>query len=64
MMNKAKESKMLPVSFRVDPDELEIFRVYCDQIFTTRSEAFRAIFNNHINTLKQKQNETNDLERI
>ena len=55
-MNQAKEIKMLPVSFRADPDMLQMFSAYCDKAKTTRSELLRVIFNKHINTLKQ-QNE-------
>lgn len=61
MMNQAKDIAMLPVSFRVDPDELQMFTTYCEQHQTTRSEAFRQVFKTHvINNLIQKNNE-NDI---
>lgn len=58
-MNQAKENAMLPVSFRVDPDELQMFTTYCEQHQTTKSEAFRNIFKIHVvNKLIQENNET------
>lgn len=63
MMNPPKETKLLPLSFRVDPDLLETFKTHCAETKTTRSEAFREIFNEYIVSLKQQQHETNDLKR-
>lgn len=58
MARPKKKLKLVNLTFRVDPLLMDTFHTHCNQIHTTRSEAFRAIFNNHINTLKQKQNET------
>lgn len=64
MARPKKKLKLVNLTFRVDPLLMDTFHTHCNQIHTTRSEAFRAIFNKHINTLKQQQNETNDIERI
>jgi len=60
MARPTKKSKLVNLTFRVDPLLMETFYKHCDQVFTTRSEAFRAIFNNHVtNSLIQKNNENN-----
>jgi hypothetical protein len=57
-----KEFKLVNLTFRVDPLLMDTFHAHCDHIYTTRSEAFREIFNQHINNLIQKENETINVE--
>ncbi len=63
MMNQRKETTLAMIGFRVDPGDLEIFDNERIKTQSTRSESLRTIFNKYINTLKQQQNESSDLNR-
>lgn len=62
MARPKKEFKLVNLTFRVDPLLMETFHKHCDDVGTTRSEAFREIFNMHINQTLIKNNEDNIIQ--
>ena len=58
MMNQRKDTTLTMIGFRVDPGDLQLFDSERIKTESTRSELLREIFNKHINTLKQQQNES------
>ena len=62
MARPTKEFKLITLTFRVDPLLMETFHKHCNDLHTTRSEAFREIFNGHINQTLIKNNEDNIIQ--
>lgn len=63
MAKRTLKQKMINLCFRTDKDLIDLFYGCCKEENTTRSEAFRIIFNEHMikNFLrKEQQDESTD----